>query len=171
MFRFSATLHEPEEGKGGWSFVLLPRAVSAKLPSRGQTAIDGSLNGVAFTAMLDPDGQRSHWLKVTRELRKKAGASPGDVVELAIQPARMPPDLRQALSSNAAARAVWTDITTAARHDWILWITSAKKAETRARRIASACDMLAGGKRRVCCFDRSGIHGGALGPPVAKMRP
>ncbi len=176
MMRFSAPLLEPAEGKGGWTFVVLPRSTSAKLPSRGQTAVDGTLNGVAFTAMLDPDGERSHWLKVSRKLRVTANAAPGDVVQLAIEPAVKPPepvvpaDLRQALASVPKARVVWGDITSAARHDWILWITSAKKAATRASRIASACEMLASGKRRVCCFDRSGIFGGNLVAPIAKPR-
>ena len=62
----------------------------------------------------------------------------------------------------------WTSAGGAARHDWILWIVSAKRAETRAGRIAKACDMLSGGKRRVCCFDRSGVYGGGLSAPVAK---
>jgi len=39
-----------------------------------------------------------------------------------------------------------------------MWITSAKQAEKRKRRIENACSMLAAGKRRVCCFDRSGIY-------------
>ena len=80
---------------------------------------------------------------------------------------RLPADLRKALTAAPKARAVWSDITPAARHDWILWITSAKRAETRASRIASACDMLASGKRRVCCFDRSGLYGKALSAPRA----
>ena len=34
--------------------------------------------------------------------------------------------------------------------------------------IATACDMLASGKRRACCFDRSGMYSrGNLGPPQA----
>ncbi len=82
-----------------------------------------------------------------------------------------PLDLRKALAATPEARAVWSKITPAARHDWILWITSAKKAETRVSRIESACDMLGGGKRRVCCFDRSGVYGGNLSAPVAKPLP
>jgi hypothetical protein len=62
---------------------------------------------------------------------------------------------------------VWADITPIARRDWIQWITSAKQAQTRARRIGNACDMLAGGKRRVCCFDRSGYYSNALRAPRA----
>lgn len=174
MIRFEAKLLQPEkDGRGGWTFLVLPRAASAKLPSRGQTAVEGRLNGVAFKAMLDPDGNRSHWLKVSRRLREAAGAQPGDDVELQIAPTARPPeprvpaDLKRALAAAPRARAVWSDITPAARHDWILWITSAKRAATRASRIASACDMLGSGKRRVCCFDRSGIYGKGLGAPRA----
>jgi hypothetical protein len=62
---------------------------------------------------------------------------------------------------------LWSDITPIARRDWIHWITSAKRPETRARRIDNACAMLAAGKRRVCCFDRSGIYSKSLGSPRA----
>ena len=71
----------------------------------------------------------------------------------------VPADLRKALGAAAPkARTLWSDITPNARRDWIHWITSAKQEETRARRIKNACSMLAAGKRRVCCFDRSGFY-------------
>ena len=60
---------------------------------------------------------------------------------------------------------MWSEITPIARRDWIQWITSGKRAETRALRIDKACDMLAKGKRRPCCFDRSGMYGKSLTPP------
>ena len=65
---------------------------------------------------------------------------------------RVPADLQIALASKPKARVLWQNITSFARRDWILWITSAKLSETRARRIDKACAMLACGKRRVCCF-------------------
>ena len=77
----------------------------------------------------------------------------------------MPVDLRKALAEAPAARAQWSSLTPVARRDWIHWITSGKKAETRKRRLATACDMLASGKRRACCFDRSGMYGKGLGAP------
>ncbi|MDP9520548.1 DUF1905 domain-containing protein [Pseudomonas putida] len=47
-------------------------------------------------------------------------------------------------------------------------ITSAKQAQTRAKRIANACDMLASGKKHVCCFDPSGYHSKAFRAPEAQ---
>jgi hypothetical protein len=137
------------------------------------TAVEGSINGFPFQATLEPDGQKSHWLKVDRKMREAAGASAGDVVTLEIAPAakepeaRVPADLRKALAVAPKARASWSDITPIARRDWIHWISSAKRPETRARRIENACSMLASGKRRVCCFDRSGFYSKSLSPPKA----
>jgi hypothetical protein len=137
--------------------------------------VEGTFNGTTFTATLQPDGNGGHWLKVDRKLREAAGAQPGDVVTLQIAPVgeepepEVPADLRKALASAPPkARAVWSDITPAARRDFIHWITSGKRAETRTKRIATACDMLAKGKRRPCCFDRSGMYDKSLSCPVAE---
>ena len=131
------------------------------------------MHGFPFQATLEPDGQKSHWLKVDRKLSKSAGAEAGDMVTLEIMSAgrepepKVPADLRKALAATPKARALWSDITPIARRDWIHWIASAKRPETRARRIDSACEMLADGKRRVCCFDRSGFYSKGFGAPKA----
>ena len=173
--RFKAKLLRPAAiAKGGsWTFLTLPRNASAKLRTRGMTTVKGTINGYPFRATLEPDGKRSHWLKVNKKMREATGADAGDVVTLEIVSAgeepepQVPADLRKALAADPKALTVWSDITPVARRDWIYWITSAKRQETRARRIDNACDMLAGGKRRVCCFDRSGIYSGNLSSPKA----
>jgi hypothetical protein len=135
--------------------------------------VQGALNGFPFRATLNPDGQGSHWLKVTRKMCEAAGADAGDVVTIDIAPVaaepepRVPADLGKALAAAPQARELWTDITPIARRDWIQWIDSAKRKETRARRIVNACAMLAAGKRRVCCFDRSGMYSKSLRAPEA----
>jgi hypothetical protein len=139
------------------------------------TAVEGTINGFPFRATLEPDGQKSHWLKVDRKLREAAGANAGDVVTLeialaAVEPEpKVPADLRKALAAAPKARALWSDITPIARRDWIQWITSGKRAETRALRIDKACSMLAAGKRRICCFDRSGFYSKSLSSPKAAV--
>jgi len=173
--RFKAKLLRPAEAPKGssWSFLILPKNASAKLPTRGMTTVEGLINGHPFRATLEPDGQRSHWLKVNEKMRAAAGAELGEIVPLEILPvgkepeARVPVNLRKALAASPEAQAVWSDLTPTARRDWIHWITSAKRAETRGRRIHNACDMLAAGQRRACCFDRSGVFSKSLGAPKA----
>ena len=68
----------------------------------------------------------------------------------------LPDDLGKALRAAAAARAAWDDITPLARNEWICFVTDAKQAATRERRIARAIDQLAGGQRRPCCWPGCG---------------
>ena len=174
--RFKTKLLRPVETENGdsWTFLILPKNASAKLPSRGMTPIEGTINGVRFQAEVQPDGQKSHWLRMDCKLSKAAGAEAGDIVTLEIAPAakdtepEIPPDLKKALAAAAPkTRTTWSDITPHARRDWIHWISSAKQEETRARRIKNACSMLAAGKRRVCCFDRSGFYSKSMAAPKA----
>ena len=86
MILFSAKLLRPvATGKpGSWTFLILPKSASAKLPSRGMATVEGTINGALFRATLEPDGQRSHWLKVDRKICEAAGANPGDIVTLGV---------------------------------------------------------------------------------------
>ncbi len=65
---------------------------------------------------------------------------------------KLPTDLKAALNSDESALERWEDLTPLARNEWICWVISAKQKETRARRIRIACENLAEGKRRPCCW-------------------
>jgi uncharacterized protein YdeI (YjbR/CyaY-like superfamily) len=65
---------------------------------------------------------------------------------------QLPPDLQTALTANIEALATWETITPLARNEWICWIKSAKKQETRTKRIEWGCSNLSKGKRRPCCW-------------------
>jgi bacteriocin resistance YdeI/OmpD-like protein/uncharacterized protein DUF1905 len=158
--RFNARLLRPEATAkvGSFTLLTLPRNAGAKLPSRGTTMVEGTINGFPFRAALEPNGKGSHSLRVNKAMHDAAGADAGGTVTVEITRAgeepetRVPMDLRKALAAASRAQALWADITPMARRDWILWISTARQPETRSRRIEKACDMLASGKRRVCCF-------------------
>ncbi|MGW8184693.1 MAG: YdeI/OmpD-associated family protein [Candidatus Moraniibacteriota bacterium] len=64
----------------------------------------------------------------------------------------VPTDFRKALTSTPAALNAWNGLTPLARNEWICWITSVKKSETRKQHIERACAELIEGKRRPCCW-------------------
>ena len=64
----------------------------------------------------------------------------------------LPDDLAGALTLEPKALATWEDITPLARNEWICWVESAKKVETRRKRIAWGAESLGDGKRRPCCW-------------------
>jgi len=173
---FHARLARPlqTDGEESWTFVVLPAEASAKLPRRGRLTVAGTIDGQPFQARLEPDGRRSHWLRIDERLRLHAKATVGQEARFEIEavepePDPEPPaDLARALCSAPQAQATWDATTTIARVDWIHWIESAKQADTRRKRIDDACDMLAAGKKRVCCFDPSGYYSKALSAPQAE---
>lgn len=65
---------------------------------------------------------------------------------------KIPDDFKKALTSNPKAKETWEDITPLARNEWVCWVQSVKKPETRKLHIDRAREELANGKRRPCCW-------------------
>ncbi len=65
---------------------------------------------------------------------------------------KVPADLRKVLISSPAAKTAWEDITPLARNEWICWIESVKKPETRRLHVKRTRAELIKGKRRPCCW-------------------
>lgn len=65
---------------------------------------------------------------------------------------KLPADFAKALVSTPSVRALWEDITPLARNEWICWVTSGKKEETRNIRIKKAFSKMKGGMHRPCCW-------------------
>lgn len=63
-----------------------------------------------------------------------------------------PRELLDALREKPELMAKWEALTHLGRRDFIGWIESAKKEETRLKRIGVAIDKLAKGQRRPCCY-------------------
>ncbi len=146
---------------GEWTILRLPESASAKLPSRGMTLVEGTINGFRSKIVLEPDGKKSHWFRVDSQLHKATGIDAGDTVTMTIEPSKewldpeVPADLIKALASNPRANALWVKITPMARWDWLRWIRATNNQETRSRRIEVALSKLKAGERRPCCFNRN----------------
>lgn len=150
-----------------WVILRLPESASVKLHSRGMIMVKGTINGVSFKTLLEPDGrygpgkQSSHWFAPDKKLLDNASAKAGDTVQVSLEPTKewvepeIPEDLKKALASYPKAESLWKDITPMARWDWIRWIRAVKTQETRRKHIEVALDKLNKGMRRPCCFNRN----------------
>ena len=65
---------------------------------------------------------------------------------------KIPADLKKALIFSSKALAAWEDITPLARNEWICWVESVKKPETKKLHIERTQRELVEGKRRPCCW-------------------
>jgi len=83
-------------------------------------------------------------------MKSKINTSKKEISAAAVH--KVPADLRKIITASSSMRAAWGDITPLARNEWICWIISAKKAETRRHRIERTRTELPEGKRRPCCW-------------------
>jgi hypothetical protein len=65
---------------------------------------------------------------------------------------KLPIDLREALSADPKALALWEKLTPLARNEWICWTTLVKKTETRKEHVKRVRSELKEGMRRPCCW-------------------
>jgi hypothetical protein len=156
--RFDAMLYTI----GKWTILRLPEKASEKLPSRGQVAVKGTINGHEFQTVLEPDGHWGHWMRVDGKVQKTAGISAGDTATLEIEPTRdwpepsVPKDLETALAAAPQKiQDLWNAITPMARWEWVRWVNATKNPATRERRVEVSISKMNSGKRRPCCFNLS----------------
>src|SRR6202140_4403095 len=154
--RFDATLTTIHKSP----VLRLPGTSSRKLPSRGQVAVKGTINGHGFEAVLEPDGNFGHWMRIDGKLQQTAALGAGDTATLEIESLKawpepnVPQDLETALAAAAQRiQDLWKRITPMARWEWVRWVNATQNPDTRKRRVEVCISKMKCGKRRPCCFN------------------
>jgi hypothetical protein len=148
------TARPERAGPGGaWTYLRIPIDVQKEFGTKARVSVRVTLNGAPFRTSLFPDGAGGHTMMYNKEMQKASGAGPGDAVRVTLErdavprTVPMPPDLKQALSRNRRAQENYEKFPPGAKKMYVGWITGAKLAETRARRIEKAVGLLAAGKK------------------------
>lgn len=156
--RFAAQLLSIE----ATTLLQLPGEASERLPSRGQVAVHGAINGYELRTVVEPDGRGGHWIRVDPALQRATGLDVGDTAKLTLEVAgdwpepELPQDLARALAAAPTqVQQTWQDITPMARWEWVRWVQATKNPDTRQRRVDVSISKMDSGKRRPCCFDLS----------------
>lgn len=130
----------------------MPFDVQEAFGSRARVAVSGSVNGIAIRSSLMPQGDGTHILVVNKSVRARAKAEAGDTVRVALErdtaprTVGVPPDLASALLDGRVAPA-FDAMSYSHQKEYVDWIESAKRADTRVRRIELAVTMIGDGRR------------------------
>lgn len=145
---FTAKL-ERFEGVGTWIYVDVPFDVEKTYGKSGQVKVKGTVNGKAFRSSLMPHGDGTHFLVVNKKTRDTAQADIGHKVRVVLdidteeRLVQVPPDFERSLAKNKSAKAAFEKQSFSHKKEYVDWIVSAKKDETRKRRIEKATASLA----------------------------
>jgi hypothetical protein len=144
---------ELQRAGGNTTGFEVPEEIVTGLGGGGRPKVVATVNGFTFRSSIAKMGG-SWWLGVSADRRTAAGVEGGQIldvdVELDTAPrvVELPDDLRAALDAEPAARDFWQTVS-ASNQGWhVHQLTSAKTAETRARRLARSLELLRAGKAR-----------------------
>ncbi|HEY4015915.1 MAG TPA: YdeI/OmpD-associated family protein [Polyangiaceae bacterium] len=121
--------------------VDVPAAVSRAVGIRGHVSVVGIVNGVPWRGTISPKGGGRHRMMLNAEVRRAAGASLDDRIEVRLRVDRDPPslptpeDLAFALHEEGAFEA-FASIARGRRNHIVMWLEKAVHDETRVKRIA-----------------------------------
>lgn len=149
MVKFEAVLTS-DPGGGGGTFITIPDHVAAKLGLKGMPKIQAVIAGAPYRGSLRPMGDGTYGLGVLKSIQAGAGVGAGDritvLLELDAVPrtVEIPADLARVLAGDKQAAAAWEKLSFTNKKELAVSIESAKKPETRERRLDAAVARLRG---------------------------
>jgi hypothetical protein len=147
--RFTAPIEDA--GRGG-AYVTVPFDVEEAFGSK-RPKVRATFDGVPYRGTLVRMGGPRHFLPILKGIRERIGKGLGDAVEVTLEAdtapreVAVPGDLAAALAETPEARAFFDGLAYTHRREYVRWIEEARRAETRARRVARAVAMLREGKK------------------------
>jgi hypothetical protein len=150
VMRFHATISRNGKNATG---IRVPDEVMAALGPSRRPPIRVTVNGFTYlTTVGSVDG--AAMISVSADVRKNAGVAGGDPVDVDVEldteprEVTVPADFRAALSRNPDADRFFEGLSFSHKSAYVLWIESARKTETRERRIPDAIKMLKEGRKQ-----------------------
>ena len=137
-------------GELHYTVVFLPADVTAALPGGGPLRAAGEIAEMPIEGALMPTGGR-RYLMVPRPLMRGRGLEVGDAVEVRLSLADpdavdVPSELRVAIHAEEAIASGWDALTPGRKRGLAHRVVSAKRAETRAKRVAEIVTALREGR-------------------------
>jgi hypothetical protein len=136
-----------ENAGDGGAFVRIPFDVEQAYGKK-RVPVRASLDGQPYRGTLVRMGQPGHILVVLKEIRQKIGKDFGDEIDVTLEEDRqprvveVPPDLRQALERDPAARAAFVKLSYTHQREHVRAVLEAKREQTRRGRIEKTIALL-----------------------------
>jgi hypothetical protein len=152
VISFRATLENPQP-KMDAAFVTFPYDVQEMFGTKGMVKVKATFDGHPYRGILSNMGDEHHVILVRKDVREAINKKVGETVKVTIEQdleertIEVPEDLQKLLNKNKKAQTFFNDLSYTNRKEYVLWITSAKKSETRQNRLTQTLEKLTEGKK------------------------
>ena len=143
-YKFSAIIQR----SSGWgAFVIFPYDVLTEFGIKGRVPVQARLDKLPYAGSLMTCGTPYHLLAVPKDIRDKLGKEPGDPIAIELwkndvpRTVEIPPDFIKLLKKEKLL-AQFEKLSFTRRKEYRNWITTAKREETRQRRLTKAIECL-----------------------------
>lgn len=142
---FNAVIQDA--GSNGGAYVVVPFDVEQAYGTKRLKAL-ATIDGVPYRGSVVRMGGPEHILIILKEIRQQIGKGPGDEVTITLEQDTEPrrvelaEDVDAALAADPRAAAAFRALAYTHQREYVQWIGEAKRADTRARRIAQMVEKL-----------------------------
>jgi len=150
-YRFETTILKQDKIDAG--FIEFPFDVLQEFGKKGQVKVKAYFDGFEYRGSLVKMGHHCHIIGLNKKVREAIGKSHGDRVEVVImedldeRTVSIPDDLAKEFSANPDAANAFEKLSFSHRKEYVEWINSAKRPETRSTRIGRSIEMLIAGNK------------------------
>jgi hypothetical protein len=150
-YKFEAKIIKPESVDSG--YIEFPYDVYKEFGKKGQVKVKAYFDGFEYRGSLVKMGTECHIIGLNKKVRDAINKQAGDTVQVLIvedtdeRTVEVPQDLNVALGENPSVRAIFEKLSFTHRKEYVVWIISAKREETRLARIDKCIEMLTAGKK------------------------
>ena len=149
-YEFEAVIKKVQ-GKDA-SYIDIPFDVEAEFGSK-RVKVKATFDNVEYRGSIVKMGLPCYIIGITKEIRKKINKDFGDSIQVTIvedkeeRSIEIPIELQERLNCSSMARNFFESLSFSNKRKYVQWITSAKKEETRVKRIEQAILYLEEGKK------------------------
>lgn len=140
-------LLEKYPGKGGWTYARIPEIEKGRNTPFGWVRVKGTIDGFEIKKYhLMPMGNGTLFLPVKASIRKVIKKSDGDYVHVILyaddEPIEIPEEMLLCLVDEPDALSFFNTLSESEKKNYIDWVYSAKKEETKVSRMATTINRL-----------------------------
>lgn len=150
-YAFEARIIKNEKVDSG--YIEFPYDVYHEFGKKGQVKVKAFFDGYEYRGSLVKMGTPCHIIGLNKKVREAINKQPGNSVHVVIiedteeRTVNIPDDLNSVLMGNAEVNAVFSKLSFSHKREYVEWIISAKKQETRTARIVKFAEMILSGKK------------------------
>lgn len=152
IYEFEGKILKQPELDG--AYIEFPYDVEKEFGVKGQVKVHATFDGYEYRGSLAKMGYTCHCLGITQKIRNEIGKQPGDLVHVILKQdsepriVELPEDFLQQLNDHPRAKDFFETLSYTNKKAFAVWIASAKKIETRSKRLAEAIYMLSNNIKR-----------------------